>query len=141
MRYLWLFLVLACAPPAYAASIYESIYKCEGGREGSSEGFAAYRGFLCTKEFKVMQSDQYVATNSDARNTDLLTIQLVGIEGRMEQLRGSANFSDRMTQKQLTKERDSLTQQLQAYREIDTEAQRAEEPYLRPDRVLGAPFN
>jgi len=119
MRYLWLFLVLGCAPPAYAATIYNSIYKCEGGRAGSGEGVATYRGFLCTKEARAMQPDQYAASNSDARATDALTSQLVDVEGRMKQLRGKVDFRDRMTQIQLTRERDSLAQQLQAYREID----------------------
>jgi hypothetical protein len=114
MRYLWLFLILACAAPAYATTIYNSIYKCQGGREGSSEGTATYQGFLCTNEVE----DRYTTTNLDTRTTDMLTAQLVDVEVRMEQLRGNIDFRGRVTQKQLSKERDSLTQQLQAYREI-----------------------
>jgi hypothetical protein len=115
MGYLWLFLMLACASPAYATTIYNSIYKCEGGHEGSSEGIATYQGFLCTNEV----GSQYTATNLDARATDALTSQLVDVEVRMAQLRGNIDFGDRMTQMQLSKERDSLTQHLQAYREIN----------------------
>jgi hypothetical protein len=49
----------------------------------------------------------------------MLTDQLVDVEIRMDQLRGNIDFLDRMTQKQLSKQRDSLTLQLQAYREIN----------------------
>jgi hypothetical protein len=107
--------MLTCVPPAYATTIYNSIYKCEGGREGSSGGVATYQGFLCTN----VVENQYTATNSDTRPTDVLTAQLVDVEARMEQLRGNLDFRDRMTQEQLSRERDSLTQQLQAYREIN----------------------
>lgn len=119
MRYLWLFFVLACAPPSYAATIYKSIYNCEGGHQTSSEGIAAYQGFLCTNEARTAQPDHYAITNADARMSDLLTKRLADIEDRIKQLNGSVDFADHMTQQQLTRERDSLTRQLQAYRQID----------------------
>jgi hypothetical protein len=119
MRYVFLFLMLACASLASAATIYKSIYQCEGGREGSGETTAVYEGFLCTKQIKTMPDSQAISSNRGTQTTYVLTSQLEGIKVRIEQLRGSVDFMDVMTRVQLTKERDSLTRELQAYSEID----------------------
>jgi hypothetical protein len=119
MRYLFLFLMLACASLASAATIYQSIYQCEGGREGSGETSAAYEGFLCTKQIKAMPDSQAINSNRGTQTTYVITSQLEGIKDRIEQLRSSVDFKDVMTRAQLTKERDSLTRELQASSEID----------------------
>lgn len=111
--------MLACAPPVSAATVYESVYKCEGGNGGSGENNAAYRGFLCTNEIKMTAAGEGVTTNLDARRADVLMNQLSDVKNHLEKLKGNVDFEGLVTRNQLTRERDSLTQQLQAYSEIE----------------------